>query len=156
MTLYGLIKLELLVSRQNPTITDLEEQQEFGEEMTYVNLRDDANMRFAFSVMDMKESQTLLDPRYVKVIARVLTRFAGEPPTERVIDHHPCTDDDWAKFSPPDETAVVLLRKIQKSKELTFLCLDWERDGNELSIGLDKKGSKQRLEFMITPCNYVH
>ena len=124
--------------------------------MHYVNLRDDTNMRFAFSVLDMYEEETLLDPRFVKVITRVHTKFSNGTKTEHVVDHHPCTDDDWAQFAPPDESAEDFLRKIQNSKKITFLCLDWERDGNALTIGNDEKGSHQWLDFIVTPCNYVH
>ena len=101
MILYGLIKLDVLLSKQNPAISFKEEQQEWSEEMNYVNLHDDTNLRFAFSVMDKEETQTLLDPRYVKVIARVFTKFANGTETELVVGHHPCTDDDWAQFAPP-------------------------------------------------------
>ena len=156
MMLYGLVKFDQLLNKRNPTVTTFEERQEFEEEINLVNLSDDADLRFAFSIMDHKSEETLLDPRYVKVIARVFTKFANGTETELVVGHHPCTDDDWAQFAPPQETDEELLDKIQNSNKHTFLCLDWERDGNELSIGRDSKGSTQTVEFMLTPCNYVH
>ena len=82
MTLYGLIKFDHLISKHNPTITTLEEQHEFGEDLVPVNLRDDANMRFAFSVLTTSKSESLLDPRYVKIITRIRTKFANGTETE--------------------------------------------------------------------------
>ena len=55
MTLYGLIKFDHLVSKRDPTITSVEEKQEFDDEFNPVNLRDDTNMRFAFSVLDSNQ-----------------------------------------------------------------------------------------------------
>ena len=156
MALYGLIKLDHLLNKQNPSITTLEEHKEFEDEINPINLRDDANMRFAYSILDAQEEESLLDTRYVKIIPRIWTTFANGTQTERVLDHHPCTDDDWAQFSPPDDSAEVFFRKIKNSKKHTFICFDWERDGNSLDIGIDNKGSVQRLEFNVTPCNYIH
>ena len=44
--------------------------------MTLVNIRDDTNMNFAFSVRSKNEKRTLLDPRYVKIITTVSSRDA--------------------------------------------------------------------------------
>ena len=71
VTLYGLIKLDHLLNKHNPTINTLTEPQEFDEEINPVNLRDDTNMRFAFSIMDIDAQETLLDPRYIKIITRI-------------------------------------------------------------------------------------
>ena len=69
--MYGLVKFEHLINKKNPTTTTIEEMQEFAEELNPVNLRDDTNLRFAFSVMDTKAKGSLLDPRYIKIITRV-------------------------------------------------------------------------------------
>ena len=142
MTLYGLVKIDTLVNKLNPALTRIEEEHE-KDENTLVNLRDDANMPFAFSVMDTKSKTTRLDPRYVKIITRVVHKSFNGTDTEHVVDHHPCTDDDWAQFAPPDEEAEDLLRKIKENSKNTFLCLDWKRDGNELNIGGSGGGVQQ-------------
>ena len=103
MTLYGLIKLDQLVNKIDPTITTVSEKQAFGDEIMPINLRDETNMRFAFSIADRNDAETLIDPRYVKVIARVFTNNFNGTNVEHVVELKPCTDDDWAQFSPPDE-----------------------------------------------------
>ena len=55
MFLYGALKFNILVHRVNPEITVTEEPQEFDDEMTLVNLRDDTSMRFAFSVRTLDD-----------------------------------------------------------------------------------------------------
>ena len=103
MTLYGEIKFDILVNRLNPTITLTKDQQEFDDEMTLVNLRDDASMRFAFSVRSLRDKKTLLDPRYVKIITRIRTFDADWNETEQIIGHHACTDEEYAQFAEPSE-----------------------------------------------------
>ena len=104
MILYGAIKFDVLANRVNPTITKESELQEFDDEMTHVNLRDDTSMRFAFSVRSV-DDKTLLDPRYVKMITRLITNDADGNESEQMIGHHACTDDDWALFAPPSAAA---------------------------------------------------
>ena len=84
--------------------------------MSLVNLRDDASMRFAFSVTTKQSKESRMDPRYVKMITRVyrLDRDKDDRKTksEQIIGHHICTDDDWAQFAPPSEIAVPLFERI--------------------------------------------
>ena len=105
MFLYGLLKFDNLVNRVNPTITFSEELQEFDDEMTILNLRDDTSTRFAFSVRTINDNRTLLDPRYVKMITRLYTEDSNGNSSEQMIGHHACTDDDWALFAPPSALA---------------------------------------------------
>ena len=78
MFLYGAIKFIILVNRVNPSLTQSREgTQEFDDQLTPINLRDDTIMRFAFSVEsagDTRDKETLLDPRYVKMITRIYTK----------------------------------------------------------------------------------
>ena len=106
MILYGAIKFNILANRVNPTITFEEELQEFDDEMTHVNLREDTSMRFAFSVRSVDDKKTLMDPRYVKIITRLVTRDADGNESEQMIGHHACTDEDWALFAPPSAQAA--------------------------------------------------
>ena len=73
--------------------------------MALMNLRDETNMRFAFSVRSVDDKETRLDPRYVKMITRVYFQDADGNKSEQIIGHHACTDEDWAQFAPPSETA---------------------------------------------------
>ena len=75
MFLYGTIKFNVLVNRVNPSITLAEEPLEVDDQLTLVNLQDETIMRFAFSVRTSDDKQTLLDPRYVKMITRVYTKY---------------------------------------------------------------------------------
>ena len=80
--------------------------------MTLVNLQDDTSMRFAFSVRTSDNTKTLLDPRYVKMITRIYTKYEDGEKSEKIIDLHACNDDDWAQFAPPSEKAVPTFKRI--------------------------------------------
>ena len=65
-------------------------------------------MRVAFSIMDVDEKETRLDPRFVKIVTSVHIKEADGSKAERLVGHHPCTEADWDQFAEPDETAVTL------------------------------------------------
>ena len=105
MFLYGSLKFNILANRVNPTISFAEELQEFDDEMTHLNLREDTSTRFAFSVRTVNDKETRLDPRYVKMITRLYMKDSDGNESEQMIGHHACTDDDWALFAPPSAAA---------------------------------------------------
>ena len=72
--------------------------------MTYLNLRD-TSMPFAFSVRTVDDKETRMDPRYVKIITRLVKKDNDGNMSEQMIGHHACTDDDWALFAPPHALA---------------------------------------------------
>ena len=74
MSLYGALKFDILVNRLNPSIDVVTVPKELEDHMTYVNLRDDTSMRIAFSVRNSSDKKTKMDPRYIKIITRVLTK----------------------------------------------------------------------------------
>ena len=57
-----------------------------------------------------------MDPRYVKIITRVLTididKNGKKTQSEQIIGHHICTDVDWAKFAPPSEIAAPMFERM--------------------------------------------
>ena len=107
MFLYGSLKADVLVNRVNPTITIEEELQEFDEDMTHLNLREETSSRFAFSVRSVNDKVTLLDPRYVKIITRLYRKNSDGSMSEQIIGHHACTDEDWDLFAPPSTIAAA-------------------------------------------------
>jgi len=48
------------------------------------------------------------DPRYIKWVARHFISEEGRI-TERLIPMHPCTEEDFAKFYPPDKRSASLV-----------------------------------------------
>ena len=54
---------------------------------------------------------------------------------------HPCTEADYAKFSPSDTNAHAKMTKIQNAGGL--YCLDWKENGKEI-FGAWATGSSYR------------
>ena len=111
-------------------------------------------MRFAFSVRSIDDKETLLDPRYVKILTNITVKDADRNTSKQKIDHHACTDEDWAQFAPPSETAKSQFKRIKKSKDPSYYCLNMDSDSDSLNIGRSGQGAYERVQFMIVPCNF--
>ena len=94
--LYATTKLLHMESKNNPNISSFIREAEFNSE-DILNLNE-MNFRVAFALkgskLDLKN-----DPRYVKWIFRVYGKKDGER-YEKILNHHVCTDEDYAQFSP--------------------------------------------------------
>ena len=75
-----------------------------------------------FSTKDLK-----YDPKYVKWIFRMYGKKDNKQ-FEKMLDHHICTDEDYAKFSPINKSSSKLLTAVRESEERGFLCLDWDEE----------------------------
>lgn len=86
-----------LVIPKNPNINKVNKPNFFNEEDS---LRlSDANFQLAFSFYDVDQFKTLDDRKYVQWFA--FTRFTDyESARYNILSFHPCTEDDYAKFSP--------------------------------------------------------
>ena len=77
---------------------------------------------------------------------------------ERIIPHRRCEPEDYDRFAPPADESLALFEKYKQDANRNLFCIDWDELGDELDIyGNWQDASKyQRLEFVLTPCNYVH
>ena len=70
-------------------------------------------------------------------------------------DFHRCTEEDYSKFNPVNPQSQFLFEEIKKGEKRGFYCIDWEDD--DLYIFGDEYDKEyQRIEFLLTPCNYIH
>ena len=96
------------------------------------------------------------DSRYVKYLVRLYGVNEGKE-FEKIIPYHKCTDADWAQFPPPQSKSVSAFNSIRADPKRGMFCLDW--DNEDLLLYGDEKKSEytyQRIEFDMTPCNYLH
>ena len=77
---------------------------------------------------------------------------------EKIIPHHECTDEDFAKFYPIRQDEVSKFSRIREDPDRGFLCFDWENDGPLLSIygQYEHTQNYQEIEATLAPCNYLH
>lgn len=102
--IYGSLKLSHLLDKYNPSISEIKEFN-FYDSSEHLVL-DDFGFRIAFAVEGYLESKLRNDHRYVKYMARVVTKTAGVS-SETIIPHRLCTDDSMSQFSPPANGADV-------------------------------------------------
>ena len=81
--------------------------------------------RIAFSFEGYYDKELKNDPRYVKVLARIRTQTNGEV-TEKVLNFHLCTIEDYNEFYPVAPKSKQLLDEIRQDEKRGFYCLDWE------------------------------
>ena len=50
-----------------------------------------------------------------------------------------------------------MLERVRNSEGKNgFLCIDWDDKNPYLTYGKDKDANFQRVEIIVTPCNYIH
>ena len=152
--LYGLIKFDKLVERLDPTIFSIEQPQQFHDQVKSVNLKK-AGLKFAFTVENVAGNKTLLDPRYVKLIASIVQKRRSPPKSKKhkILNHHSCTEDELLEFAPADASTQLLMNKYSNSEDLTFICLDQEQDEDVLKVGSSDE-EEHGFEIMLVPCNF--
>ena len=60
--------------------------------------------------------------------------YRGGELYEKVLDHHECTEEDLEKFAPPTREAAAVLESTMNSEATSLRCLDWGKDGDEITI----------------------
>ena len=91
--LYATIQLINLMNRRNPTMSQFIEEHYFNENDKY-NLNT-SGFKIAFAIEDYHTQVLKDDTRYVKWIIRLFGKKDGEY-YERILDHHKCTEEDYA------------------------------------------------------------
>ena len=92
---YASIKFEMLMMRDNPSISSFTEENILTSQDT-LNLKD-KNMRFAFSIEGFYDKELKNDPRYVKIIMRLAGKKNGEN-VDTLLDYHMCTEEDFREM----------------------------------------------------------
>ena len=95
--IYAVVKLTHLIGKNNPVMSELAIPEHFSaNDKFYLS---EANFQMAFGVDGYLDGELKDDPRYVKYYVRVVGKSDGKT-YEKVLPHHRCTEEDWAKFSP--------------------------------------------------------
>ena len=86
------------MDKKNPLIAELKETN-FYDFNTRINLND-IGYKMAFTVEGYLDGKIKDDPKYVKLLARMVYITDGEA-HEKVLTLHKCTDKDWSSFDEP-------------------------------------------------------
>lgn len=78
--------------------------------------------------------------------------------SQRILEAHKCTDEDYAEFYPTEENSVGLLAAIRADPKRDFFCLDWSEDSEPMNVyGYQEvEAEYSALEVLVVPCNYVN
>ena len=155
LLIYSLMKLQTLLLRDSPSVSGYIDKHTFSA-TDKLNL-EDVGMRFAFTIEGYLDHELRMDPRYVKIIARIKGYDSEGKITETILPYHECSREELEEFDPPSvDSEFVFQRYIKGERKL--LCFDWEKFYEEIEIGglgYSEKDYK-RVDILLVPCNYVH
>ena len=118
---YGAIKFGQMMSKHNPFISEITEQNFFDYE-TRLDLNE-INFRMAFSVEGFLDREIKDDHRYVKYIVRIFGK-RNNVEYQEMIPFHKCTDDDWDKFHEPAKGQEDQISPIKTNPKRGMYCTD--------------------------------
>ena len=100
ITFFALIKLQLMLQRNDTTIVKTIVEDEYTASNRYVPYEEGFTM--AFGLQSWKTRANLDDPRYIKWVARYFVEVDQVKSTKLFLLHH-CTEKDFEKFYTPDK-----------------------------------------------------
>jgi len=148
---YGVIKLQHLMDKHNPFISEVTEKNRFDYN-TRLNLNE-INFKMAFSVEGYLDNQVRDDPRYVKYIVRIYGK-KNDVEYQELIPFHKCTKDDWDHFLDPAKGIEDQILALRKNPKRNMYCID--EFENFTIYGNEKNTEYQRVEVVLVPCNYLN
>ena len=111
--------------------------------------------KMAFTVEGYYDPRIKDDPKYVKLLARLLTKTDGKS-SQKILNLHKCTDSDWKEFDEPAKGIKDQISTIRDDPERGMYCFDKDQlEGLEI-YGEEKNQNYARLEVLLLPCNYLH
>ena len=99
-----------MITKHNPQISELFERNFYSSNDITERINLDAiGFNLAFSVEGTFDEVRKDDPHYVRYLVRASGKENGKG-FAKLLSHHICTEEDWAKFPPPvsarDETKI--------------------------------------------------
>ena len=144
-----------MMQRHNPDVSSFLEQEVLTHKNAEINFRD-KQLKLAFGFEGFLDKELKDDERFVKTYVRMVYKKNGVQ-NETMIPHRRCRAEDFDLFAPSGPSSLGLL-KMYKEGERNLYCLDWDLVGDDVVIRGDPNDeiSYQRLEYLLTPCNYLH
>ena len=118
---FGALKLQTLLTLHNPQINEYVDRSKFGVNDIY-DMREEG-FAMAFALETPVNEQPLIDPRYVKWVARYIKHEDGKLVREFSVPLHVCSAQDMAKFYPPSKGSAKHVQHIYEKQDL--YCLDF-------------------------------
>ena len=104
----------------------------------------------AFALEEYTTKETKGDPRFVKWIATYIEYEDNKAVETRSEFLHPCTDEEFLKFNPPDSRSVSRAKFYKENGGL--FCLDWKQAGFKL-WGASSDSDHTVIDVVALPCN---
>ena len=111
MLLFGLLKLKHLLSKHNPTINTIEQEDAFEDGEYFDTAENDFNLAFALTRVTGNQ-RPISSERYIKWFARVRDE-TEERRKQWLLPTYRCTDDDFAKFHPPQRRSKDQVERLR-------------------------------------------
>ena len=145
---FAMLKLQYLISRQNPMISSYTSYGEFDESQKYYTGHEDFVVAVALIIADTGEAMN--DPRYIKWVAKYRENRDGVNKVEKIIPMHPCSQKEFEKFYQVEPSSTNLVEKLRASDGL--YCINYE--AHDFVLYGDKfHGNFAQLDLQAVPCH---
>ena len=148
--LFAMIKFEQLITRHNPQIVEYLEKQALDATDEYLPGGDQGFM-IAVGLVHLLTAKPINDPRYLKWINMHYSVESGKYIPKQANFMHPCTEEDYKRFNPPDKSAAPVVEQLKKDGAL--FCLDVDLLKTQPIRGKMEVGDFRYLDLMATPCH---
>lgn len=150
---YGSFKLMQVFDPERPQVTYYTEKVAFDSEVK----RDlnKINFKFAVSVENYFTRELRDSERYLKYFFRIFGMKNGEP-YQQVIPSRRCNETDWEQFPPPSKDSRDAFEDIKTNAKRGMYCMDMKPEEKMEIFGNENNREYQRIEVIITPCNYIN
>lgn len=118
---FALLKLDVLLNKQNPDLITNIVDQAFGDEDYYDTAGEDFHL--AFGLRGWHDDYSIDDEHYIKWFARVREQVDGVK-SQRLLETYRCVDEDFEGFYPPDRLSAKIVEEMRSTN--SFFCVDWK------------------------------
>ena len=121
--LFAVVKFSHLLTKHNPQIVEYEETDALDSTDVY-NPGEAEDFMIAVGLFHFLTGEPINDPRYIKWI-NMFSRFDREGFTPiNAYNLHPCTEEDYKRFYPPEKQAEDKVEELKRSNGL--FCMDFK------------------------------
>ena len=131
LIMYATVKFTDMMSRSNPNISRHIERDAIDPTEKF-NLHD-LGLSFAFGIEGFLDRELKDDPRYVKMMLRMVFHKEGKE-YDKILPYRMCKASDWEKFAPPINDSYELLQKYTNEPDRNLFCIDWDTLGDEIEL----------------------
>ena len=147
---YGLIKLQGLLERLNPSVISVIRPNEIDSDQKYSTIEN--NFAVAFGIENYFSNESLDDSKYIKWVASYVRYENGESMGRTELLTYQCTDEDFSQFYPVDPGSEARLAALRAGVKTKLYCIDWASSNFDI-YGREDILTYGHIDIAAVPCS---